>query len=167
MKKYIVAITAICTLLFSACTAQLDIPQKGVVSYETYYTTDEAAEAALVNVYAQMVQNVYGSIGNWNPYFFMVNYSADDVFAAGKNKDDHDGVRFFNELVRAGRSGDSFREVHVLIRPCRADRDLRCGEQKREMFRQTVDRHDVFARSGHVRGARIQEERHVAMMVKN
>mgnify|MGYP003326704570 CR=1 FL=1 len=82
MKKYFLAITAICALLFSACSRQLDIPQKGVVAYETYYTTDEAAEAALVNVYAKMVQNVFGSIGNWNPYFFMLNYSADDVFAA-------------------------------------------------------------------------------------
>ena len=97
MKKYIVALTAVCTLLFCACSKMLDIPQKGVVAYETYYTSDEAAEAALVNVYANMVQNVYGSIGNWNPYFFMVNYSADDVFAAGKNKDDHPDVRLFNE----------------------------------------------------------------------
>ena len=97
MKKYIVVLTAVCTLLFCACSKMLDIPQKGVVAYETYYTSDEAAEAALVNVYANMVQNVYGSIGNWNPYFFMVNYSADDVFAAGKNKDDHPDVRLFNE----------------------------------------------------------------------
>ena len=97
MKKYIVALTAVCTLLCCACSKMLDIPQKGVVAYETYYTSDEAAEAALVNVYANMVQNVYGSIGNWNPYFFMVNYSADDVFAAGKNKDDHPDVRLFNE----------------------------------------------------------------------
>ena len=70
MKKYIVALTAICTLFLSACTSQLDIPQKGVVAYETYYTTDESAEAALVNVYAKMVQNVYGSIGNWNPVIY-------------------------------------------------------------------------------------------------
>ena len=97
MNKYIVAITAVCTLFFSACTKQLDIQQKGVVAYETYYTSDEAAEAALVNVYARLVQSVYGSIGNWNPYFFMMNYSADDVFAAGKNKDDHLDVRLFNE----------------------------------------------------------------------
>ena len=97
MNKYIVALTAVCTLLCSACTSQLDIPQKGVVAYETYYTSDEAAEAALVNVYAKMVQSVFGSIGNWNPYFFMLNYSADDVFAAGKNKDDHLDVRLFNE----------------------------------------------------------------------
>ncbi len=97
MNKYIVALTAVCTLLFSACTKQLDIQQKGVVAYETYYTSDEAAEAALVNVYARLVQSVYGSIGNWNPYFFMMNYSADDVFAAGKNKDDHLDVRLFNE----------------------------------------------------------------------
>ena len=97
MKKYIVALTAVCTLFFSACSKYLDIPQKGVVAYETYYTSDEAAEAALVNVYAKMVQSVYGSIGNWNPYFFMLNYSADDVFAAGKNKDDHLDVRLFNE----------------------------------------------------------------------
>ena len=50
MKKYILALTAICTLFFSACSKYLDIPQKGVVAYETYYTSDEAAEAALVNV---------------------------------------------------------------------------------------------------------------------
>ena len=74
MKKYILALTAICTLFFSACTKYLDIPQKGVVAYETYYTSDEAAEAALVNVYARMTQSVFGSIGNWNPYFFMMNY---------------------------------------------------------------------------------------------
>ena len=99
MNKYIVAITAVGTLFFSACTKQLDIQQKGVVAYETYYTSDEAAEAALVNVYARLVQSVYGSIGNWNPYFFMMNYSADDVFAAGKNKDDHLDVRLFNIQV--------------------------------------------------------------------
>ena len=111
MKKYIVAITAICTLLFSACTSQLDIPQKGVVAYETYYTSDEAAEAALVNVYAKMVQSVFGSVGNWNPYFFMLNYSADDVFAAGKNKDDHLDVRLFNEY-RYDASYDIIKRVY-------------------------------------------------------
>ena len=42
MKKYIIALTAIGALLFSSCTNLLDIPQKGVVAYETYYTSDEA-----------------------------------------------------------------------------------------------------------------------------
>jgi len=114
MKKYILAVTAICALFFSACTSQLDIPQKGVVAYETYYTSDEAAEAALVNVYAKMVQNVYGSIGNWNPYFFMMNYSADDVFAAGKNKDDHLDVRLFNEY-RYDASYEIIKRVYTSI----------------------------------------------------
>ena len=114
MNKYIVAITAICTLFFTACTEQLDIPQKGVVAYETYYTSDEAAEAALVNVYARLVQSVYGSIGNWNPYFFMLNYSADDVFAAGKNKDDHPDVRLFNEY-RYDATYDIIKRVYTSL----------------------------------------------------
>ena len=114
MNKYIVALTAICTLFFSACTKQLDIPQKGVVAYETYYTSDEAAEAALVNVYARLVQSVYGSVGNWNPYFFMLNYSADDVFAAGKNKDDHLDVRLFNEY-RYDATYDIIKRVYTSL----------------------------------------------------
>ena len=114
MNKYIVAITAVCTLFFSACTKQLDIQQKGVVAYETYYTSDEAAEAALVNVYARLVQSVYGSIGNWNPYFFMLNYSADDVFAAGKNKDDHLDVRLFNEY-RYDATYDIIKRVYTSL----------------------------------------------------
>ena len=114
MKKYIVALTAICTLFFSACTAQLDIQQKGVVAYESYYSSDEAAEAALVYVYAKMIGSVYGSIGNWNPYFFMLNYSADDVFAAGKNKDDHLDVRLFNEY-RYDATYDIIKSVYTSL----------------------------------------------------
>ena len=117
MKKYVLALTAICTLFFSACTKYLDIPQKGVVAYETYYTSDEAAEAALVNVYARMTQSVFGSIGNWNPYFFMMNYSADDVFAAGKNKDDHLDVRLFNEY-RYDASYKIIKNVYTSLYHC-------------------------------------------------
>ena len=52
MKKSFLPILLVAALVASSCQGMLEIPQKGVVSYDTYYSSDEECEAALTNMYA-------------------------------------------------------------------------------------------------------------------
>ena len=57
MKKILIPL-AICGLFLVGCSQdRLDIPQKGVIATENFYQTDEDAEMALTNAYAQMASN--------------------------------------------------------------------------------------------------------------
>ena len=59
MKKIAIislACTAALMTLASCDQSLLDIPQKGVVAYESFYKTDEDAESALVSAYANVVK---------------------------------------------------------------------------------------------------------------
>lgn len=48
MKKYILPLLITAVTIFSACNEDLlDIPQKGVISIDSFYQTDEDAESAL------------------------------------------------------------------------------------------------------------------------
>jgi len=68
MKKYILPLFIITAVLFSACNEDLlDIPQKGVISIDSFYITDEDAESALVNLYANFITNVGGNDGIYVP----------------------------------------------------------------------------------------------------
>lgn len=98
MKKYIIPISL--ALVFGAvsCQSKLDIPQKGVISTEDFYASDADAEAALVDMYANFIDNVAGTEGIDNPQQVILNYSADDILAAGKNYEDHDAFRIFDEF---------------------------------------------------------------------
>ena len=62
MKKIIYAISAVAVLFFAAsCNeSRLDIPQKGVTAYETFYQTDEDAMSALTAAYARYAAYVPG-----------------------------------------------------------------------------------------------------------
>ena len=85
MKKYILPLFIITAVLFSACNEDLlDIPQKGVISIDSFYITDEDAESALVNLYANFITNVGGNDGIYVPYNIIFNYCADNVLAAGE-----------------------------------------------------------------------------------
>lgn len=97
MKKIILPIIGI-ALLAASCQSKLDIPQKGVVSYESFYTSDADAEAALADMYANYLQNVAGTEGIDNPEQVLLNYSADDILAAGGHIDDHEPFRLFCEF---------------------------------------------------------------------
>ena len=82
----------------TSCQSMLDIPQKGVTSYDDFYASDADAEAALANMYKQYINNVAATEGIDVPEQVMLNYSADDILAAGANYDDHAPFRYFCEF---------------------------------------------------------------------
>ena len=98
MKKIFIPILLGFALTTVSCQGLLDIPQKGVVSYDTFYASDADAEAALTSVYANFASRVAGQFENWNAQLMILNYSADDVLAAGGDADDHIAVRVFDEF---------------------------------------------------------------------
>jgi len=101
MKKalyLVLALTALFTV--AACESRLDIPQKGVTAYETFYQTDADAEAALAAAYAQFSTYVTGR-GNafiYVPIRAALNNCADDMYAAGSNFGDNDYMAALNEF---------------------------------------------------------------------
>ena len=99
MKKIIIPTLLVFALGLVSCEDKLDIPQKGVVTNETYYASDADAEAALTDMYANFVANVAGSEGIDNPEQVIINYAADDILSAGGHKADHDGFRVFDEFT--------------------------------------------------------------------
>ena len=71
MKKIAIisfACTAALLTLASCDQSLLDIPQKGVVAYESFYKTDEDAESALVSAYANVVK-MYGKLTSNTPSY--------------------------------------------------------------------------------------------------
>ena len=105
MKKIIIPALLVFAFGFVSCESNLDIPQKGTVSTSDYYANDADAEAALADMYASFVQNVAGSEGIDNPEQVIINYSADDILAAGGDKEDHIGFRVF-DIAAADLEGD-------------------------------------------------------------
>ena len=99
MKKIIIPTLCVFALGLVSCEDKLDIPQKGVVTNETFYVSDADAEAALTDMYANFVANVAGSEGIDNPEQVIINYAADDILSAGGHKADHDGFRVFDEFT--------------------------------------------------------------------
>ena len=102
MKKIFYSILAVATLFsFTSCDqSRLDIPQKGVTAYETFYKTDADAEAALAAAYARFATYVTGR-GNafiYVPIRAALNNCADDMYAAGSNFGDNDYMAALNEF---------------------------------------------------------------------
>ncbi|MCR5695636.1 MAG: RagB/SusD family nutrient uptake outer membrane protein [Marinilabiliaceae bacterium] len=100
MKKILVPIALIAgSMLVASCSEDwLEVEQKAVSSTETFYKTDEDAESALMAMYATYADQISGNNGIWSAYIMGLNYSADDVFAAGGDCDDHSGFRELNEF---------------------------------------------------------------------
>lgn len=98
MKKIFIPIFCAVALIASSCEGKLEIPQKGVVSYDTYYASDADCEAALANMYANYIGNVAATEGIDNPEQVILNYSADDILAAGGGQNDHMPFRAFCEF---------------------------------------------------------------------
>ena len=105
MKKFILPILACAFLATTSCESMLDIPQKGVVSYENFYASDEDALAALTSMYANYLMQVASTEGIDNPEQVMLNYAADDVMAAGGNPKDHEPFRYFCEFTYDNQNG--------------------------------------------------------------
>ena len=98
MKKFILPILACLAVGVTSCESMLDIPQKGVVSYDDYYANDDDAYAALVNMYKQYINNVAATEGIDVPEQVLINYAADDILAAGADFSDHIDFRVFDEF---------------------------------------------------------------------
>ncbi len=100
--KYALFIGA--SLFTAACSEDLlDIPQKASTSADEFFAKDEAAQSLLLSCYAEMTDRIAGA--DWNdgsmfgsPFLTALNYSADDVFSAGKNTEDHLDIRQFDEF---------------------------------------------------------------------
>ena len=105
MKKIILPILLGLGLVAVSCQDRLEIPQKGVVSYDNFYASDADAEAARADMYVNFLSNVAGTEGIDNPQQVILNYAADDVLPAGGDKKDHDAFRIFGEFNYSDASG--------------------------------------------------------------
>lgn len=102
MKRIIYTILAASAVFAtSSCDqSRLDIPQKGVSAYETFYKTDEDAESALVAAYAGFATYVTGR-GNayiYTPLKAALNNCGDDTYGAGSNFGDNDYMAAMDEF---------------------------------------------------------------------
>ena len=98
MKKYIIPILLLAFSL-SACQKLLEIDQKGVISTDSFYQTDEDAESALVAAYEMaMLGIVRNNEYIYSPYNAILTYPSDDVYAAGSNYGDNDYLAALNEF---------------------------------------------------------------------
>ncbi len=111
MKKIFVPVLCGLALLASSCESKLEIPQKGVVSYDSFYQSDDDAAAALADMYASFYDNVGGSEGLDVPEQVILNYSADDILAAGNDPDDHSDFRVFDEF-RYGNANSTLKKMY-------------------------------------------------------
>ena len=98
MKKIFLPLLACAILGAASCQSMLEIPQKGVTSYDDFYASDADAEAALANMYKQYINNVAATEGIDVPEQVLLNYSADDILAAGADFKDHAGFLVFCEF---------------------------------------------------------------------
>jgi len=105
MKKIILPILLGFALVAVSCQSKLDIPQKGVVALDTFYASEADAEAAVNDMYANFLGSVAGTSGIYNPELMLLNYSADDILAAGGNSEDHGDFRIFCEFRYDNASG--------------------------------------------------------------
>ncbi len=93
MKRtlYIIAVSLL-ALGSSSCSKLLDIPQKGVVSQESFYKTDEDCMEALTAVYSAFSNQVFRN------GFYLVGMMDDDTWAAGDNRGANVALESLNEF---------------------------------------------------------------------
>ena len=80
--RYSLMLGALLILAGTSCEDKLDIPQKGVLDFSTYYKTDEQAQAAADALYIQLKGTYYN-------YTMMKNALSDDVWAGGGGRNDN------------------------------------------------------------------------------
>ena len=103
MKKYIaLLLCAVGFLLVSCNQDRLEIPQKGVVSMDSFYITDEDAESAMTSLYERFLQQfatcrVVGTM-IYTPWVFGFNLPGDDIYAGSKTYGDNDFMGSVDEF---------------------------------------------------------------------
>ena len=101
MKKIIIPIIASCIAFLPSCSEDnLEIDQKGVTSIDSFYKTDDDAEAAMVAVYQGFIWNMCAQSGGYiySPFRAAFNNCGDDMFAAGEFLGDNDFMADLNEF---------------------------------------------------------------------
>lgn len=97
MKKIIYSLLG-AAFLFSACEDRLNIEQKGVISFESFYQTDDDAQNALNNLYQSFCLNIAGNEGIYVALPVLFNEAGDDMLAAGGYYGDNDFGAQINEF---------------------------------------------------------------------
>lgn len=100
MKKIILPVALGLALVATSCQNKLEIPQKGVLTAEEFYSSDADAQALLTNMYVSLFgsHGIAGTEGIYNNQLMLFNYSSDDVLAAGGDAEDHGDFRVFDEF---------------------------------------------------------------------
>ena len=88
----IIMVAAASVLAMSSCSNKLNIPQHGVLNYETFYQTDEDAENAIIACYLQMRGLSYN-------YNLGKNMLTDDFWAGGGGRNDNAELEQLNEFT--------------------------------------------------------------------
>ena len=96
--RNIILALAASVLTLGSCDQMLDIPQHGVQNYETYYNTDEEAEAAIVACYLQVQGNSYNAL-------LGKNMLTEDFWAGGASRADNAELEQLNEFTFATDQG--------------------------------------------------------------
>ena len=89
MRKIIYSLLGV-AFLFSACEDRLDIEQKGVISFDSFYKTDDDAQNALNNLYQSFCLNIAGNEGIYVALPLLFDEAGDDMLAAGNMYGDND-----------------------------------------------------------------------------
>src|SRR5574344_200014 len=97
MRKIIYSLLGV-AFLFSACEDRLDIEQKGVISFDSFYKTDDDAQNALNNLYQSFCLNIAGNEGIYVALPLLFDEAGDDMLAAGNMYGDNDFGAQINEF---------------------------------------------------------------------
>ena len=93
MKAYRLILSISCGLLaLQACTDLLDIPQKGVLNYETYYSDDEEIRSAAISLYTTLRSNTFN-------FKLVKDMLSDDVYCGGSKRRDDVALEQLNEYT--------------------------------------------------------------------
>lgn len=98
MKKFSIILGLAAALTFSACEDRLDIEQKGVISTDDFYKTDDDAQNALNNLYQCFCLHIAGNEGIYVALPVLFNEAGDDMLAAGNMYGDNDFGAQINEF---------------------------------------------------------------------
>lgn len=99
MKKILYPILGLCAAMFlGGCEDRLDIEQKGVISADDFYQTDDDAQNALNNLYQCFAYHIAGNEGIYVALPVLFNEAGDDMLAAGNMHGDNDFGAQINEF---------------------------------------------------------------------
>jgi hypothetical protein len=75
-----------------SCEKELDIEEKGAISLEEYYGSDESAEGAVTAIYGELRDMQFN-------YKFLKNICSDDIWAGGADRGDNNELEKMNEFT--------------------------------------------------------------------